>query len=223
MRSGPYSGKPCTYLPDANAASASSRQAVFAPLTARGRASGSRPCSSCCFLLYPSCAFCRKGKKTSLHPRKGTKARKLALRLTTRYCVPAYAASITAKLPSAPTVSRREGFGLQLRSDIRSRPTCTGFHHTRLASRSVIGTYCLHHHLSWMKLCAERGFRHFSPSCVPLSPIIGKCLSAVNRHFAQKQMFLCGGHYQTPPRPVMSHGAGSASKLCLAFILETVI
>ena len=85
------------------------------------------------------------------------------------------------------------------------------------------GTYCLHHHLSWMKLCAERGFRHFSPSCVPLSLIIGKCLSAVNRHFAQKQMFLCGGHYQTPPRPVMSHGAGSASKLCLAFILETVI
>ena len=73
------------------------------------------------------------------------------------------------------------------------------------------------------KLCAERGFRHFSPSCVPLSLIIGKCLSAVNRHFAQKQMFLCGGHYQTPPRPVMSHGAGSASKLCLAFILETVI
>ena len=92
----------------------------------RGRASGSRPCSSCCFLLYPSCVFCRKGKKTSLHPRKGTKARSSAIRLTTRYCVPTYAAFITAKLPSAPTVSRREGFGLQLRSDIRSRPTCTG-------------------------------------------------------------------------------------------------
>ena len=75
--------------------------------------------SSCIMLSVP------EQQKTSLHPRKGTKARKIS----SSFNHPLLRTGIRGFDNGKAAVSTYcfgKKFGLQLRSDIRLRPTCTG-------------------------------------------------------------------------------------------------
>ena len=125
---------------------------------------------SSCVLCYP----CRNNKKRAFIPVKGRKLVKLALRLTTRYCVPAYAASITAKLPSAPTVSEKSS-GCNSGVIFGSALLAPGLHHT--PARFAFG---IRNVLSPSSSFVDEivSYAHFPPffvRCASLYIIIGKC------------------------------------------------
>ena len=126
------------------------------------------------YAVLPLCYPCRNNKKRASIPVKGRKLVKLALRLTTRYCVPAYAASITAKLPSAPTVSEKSS-GCNSGVIFGSALLAPGLHHT--PARFAFG---IRNVLSPSSSFVDEivSYAHFPPfflRCASLYIIIGKC------------------------------------------------
>ena len=118
MRSGPYSGKPCTYLPEENAASASSRHAVFAPCPPPAM-----PADLHHILIVhknTSLFLMQSDIQKAAPSVKGRKPQ--TLRITTHYCIPTYASPDNGRVPAAPTTM----FGLLFRSDVQTAATITG-------------------------------------------------------------------------------------------------
>ena len=98
--------------------------------------------------LPPSVPVCPAQTKKIPAPVKGRGSNHH--RCTTRYCIPTYALPLTGNPGGAYFAAKR--FGPQLRSDVPACPTDTGFPPAAGSLRSSERHYCLHHHLSCVKL-----------------------------------------------------------------------